>query len=93
MEGLAQLDSRTIIDLISEIETLKNIITPAVVSLKKARRQYLSVSDVMDMTGFKKAWVYNRKERIGFSDVDGSIVFRREDVEDFMNSNYFKAKN
>lgn len=87
------LDSNLLNTLISDIAIIKSLITPVVETVKKKEKPYLNVEDIMFMTGFKKAWVYNRKERIGFLDVDGSILFKKEDVDLFLTSHYFKAKS
>jgi len=57
---------------------------------KDAKKPYLTVAEVAELTGFSKGWVNEHKSDIGFSSIGSSLRFKRKDVDEFMEENYFK---
>jgi len=92
MEGVTIIETGKLNELIAGIETLKITTLTAIKELKESKKPYLNVAETMELTGFSKAWVNNNKAKIGFCSVEGSIRFKRSDVESFMNNRYFKSK-
>lgn len=46
----------------------------------------------MELTGFSSKWVNDNKHLIRFSTVGGCLRFKRTDVEQLIEENYFKAQ-
>jgi len=92
MEGVTIVETKALQSLIRQIESLQETVLRSLDELKELKKPYLNVAETMELTGFSKSWVNNNKAKIGFCSVDGSIRFKRADVEAFMNLNYFKSK-
>jgi len=92
MDGVTIIETKAIQDLIKKIESLQETVLRSLDELKDAKKPYLDIAEVMELTGFKRSWVNVNKSKIGFCSVEGSIRFKRSDVDAFMNLNYFKSK-
>jgi predicted DNA-binding transcriptional regulator AlpA len=92
MEGVSIVETRILERLISRIEALEAIVLSNVEELKQNKKPYLSTQELMELTGFGKTWVNDNKQLIGFTTVGGCLRFKRKDVEEYIESNYFKAK-
>jgi predicted DNA-binding transcriptional regulator AlpA len=92
MEGISLVETKTLQALIFSVEDMKMTVVSTLAELKEAKKPYLTAQDVMELTGFGKTWVNDNKQDIGFSMVGGCLRFKRKDVEEYMNQNYFKAK-
>jgi len=90
--GLVLVDKSVIIELIDQVKGLRDTVVSTAAELKDSKKPYLTAQELMEFTGFGKTWVNDNKQDIGFSIIGGCLRFKRKDVEDFMNSNYFKAK-
>lgn len=92
MEGVSIVETKVLEELISKIELLQKTVLLAMEELKQSKKPYLTTQELMEITSFGKTWVSDNKHLIGFSTVGGSLRFKRKDVEDFMDSHYFKTK-
>ena len=92
MPEVAIVDNQILNNLISEISGMKSFIEEMKAELKQKTKPYLTAQELMEITGFGKTWVNDNKHLIGFSSVGGCLRFKRKDVEEFMDQNYFKAK-
>lgn len=93
MEGVSIVETAVLKQLIDKIENLEGMVTSTLTELKESKKPYLSTEEVMLLTGFKKNWVLLNKAKIGFSKLGKDLIFKRTDVEEFINQNYFKLKN
>lgn len=78
--------------LIGSIEDLKLTVMSTISELRETKRPYLTTSDVVELTGFGPKWVQDNKAIIGFTMVGNHCRFKRSDVIEFMEQNYFKTK-
>lgn len=92
MNGVSIVETATLERLIDKVEELKSTVTDTLSQLADTKKPYLSAQEVMELTGFGKTWLNANKQDIGFSTVGGALRFKRKDVEEYMNQNYFKAK-
>ena len=92
MEGISLVETKTLQALIFSVEDMKMTVISTLAELKDTKKPYLTAQDVMELTGFGKTWVNDNKQDIGFSTVGGCLRFKRTDVEEYMNQNYFKSK-
>ena len=92
MEGVSLVETKALNALIGSVNTLQETVLNTIAELKEARKPYLTAQELMGLTGFGKTWVNDNKHLIGFTTVGGCLRFKRRDVEEFMEQNYFKAK-
>ena len=92
MDPVTFVDAVTLQNLISKIDLLSRQVNQIAKELKAAKKPYLTSAELMELTGFKKDWINDNKQDIGYSMVGGRLRFKREDVEEYMHRNYFKAK-
>lgn len=90
MEGVSLVETEVLNKLISRIDELEKKVIDALADLKDAKKRFLIVKEVSEITGFSKAWVNDNKADIGFATVGGGLRFRRDDVEEYMARYYFK---
>jgi len=86
------IDTNEYESLIVSIQDLKLTVMSTIAELKDARKVYLTTSEVAEFTGFGPKWVQDNKEKIGFSTVGNHCRFKRSDVIEYMEQNYFKSK-
>jgi hypothetical protein len=92
MKGISLVETKILQALIFSVEDMKMTVISTLAELKDTKKPYLTAQDVMELTGFGKTWVTENKQDIGFTTVGGCLRFKRKDVEEYMNQNYFKAK-
>lgn len=92
MPDVAIVDNQLLTNLIEKIDNMGSYVEELKSELSQKSKTYLDTQEVMELTGFKKTWVNENKHLIGFSSVGGCLRFKRKDVEEFMEQNYFKAK-
>lgn len=92
MEGVSLVETKVLQALIGSISELKDTVMSTVAELKDAKKPYLTANELMEMTGFGKTWVNDNKHIIGFSTIGGCLRFKRKDVVEFMEENYYKLK-
>lgn len=90
MEGVSIVETAVLKQLIDKIENLEHMVSSALNQLKDFQKPYLSAEDVREMTGFSKNWIQLNKNKIGFSKPGKELIFKRKDVEEFLEQNYFK---
>lgn len=93
MNGVSIIETATLERLINKLDNMESVFTSTIAQLKSTKKPYYTAQEVMEVTGFGKTWLNDNKQYIGFSNVGGCLRFKREDVEEFMNTNYFKAKS
>jgi predicted DNA-binding transcriptional regulator AlpA len=92
MEGLSIVETATLQALIGEVRDMRMVVVSALSELAASKKPYLTVQEVMELTGFSEVWVCNNKQHIGYSNIGRTIRFKRKDVEAYMEANYFKSK-
>ena len=92
MNGVSLIETETLQALIGSVEDLKLTVMSTIAELKDAKKPYLTGQDLQELTGFSKTWVNDNKQDIGYSIVGGCLRFKRSDVNEYMEKNYFKSK-
>lgn len=91
MQGVTIIETQTLQALISKIETLQDIVLSTISELKDSRKPYLNSQEVMQLLDRGHSWLNDNKDKIGYSKRTGTLLFKRTDVEAFIESDYFKA--
>jgi hypothetical protein len=89
MEGVTLIETKVLNRLISRIESLESSV---VQELNKYTKPYLSTKDVCEMLNKSENWVLLHKADLGCSKRTGSLLFKRRDVEDFIEEGYMKRR-
>ena len=92
MEGISIIETATLKDLIFQLQDLKQTVSVALSDLKEKSKPYITSQELMDLTGFGKTWVNDNKALIGFTTVGSHLRFKRKDVEEYIEKNYYKLK-
>lgn len=92
MEGVTILPTETLQNLISKIDMMSEQFNQVAQELKESKSPYMNSKQVMAITGNGKTWLNDNKHLIGFSKKNGQLTFKRSDVMEFMERNYYKAK-
>lgn len=90
MEGITIIETSVFQELISKIDSMRDILETLDQELKDTRKPYLTIQDVMQLTGFGIDWVNDHKGDIGYFNVGRSIRFKRKDVQEYMEGHSFK---
>lgn len=90
--GMTLVDSGLLQSLITQVRELQTTVLNTVAELKDTKKPYLSAQEVMELTGFGKTWLNDNKQHVGFTTIGGCLRFKRKDVEEFIETNYFKIK-
>lgn len=91
--GVTLIETEVLQALIGSVEELKMTVMETISELKDTKSPYMTAQELMEFTKFKKDWVNDNKQLIGYRLVSGQLRFKRSDVIDFMEQNYFKTKN
>ena len=92
MEGVSIIETAALQQLMESIEDLKHTVMSTIAELKQTKSPYMTAQELMEFTKFKKDWVNDNKQLIGYRMVSGQLRFKRSDVIEFMEQNYFKSK-
>jgi len=92
MEGITIIETAALQALMTKIEIMSDQFNQITQELKESKSPYMNSKQVMMITGKSKTWLNGNKHLIGFSKETGSLTFKRSDVLEFMEHNYFKAK-
>ncbi|SFS58685.1 helix-turn-helix domain-containing protein [Mucilaginibacter polytrichastri] len=93
MEGITIIETAIFNRLIDKVDALEEFVTKTATELSEAKNPYLKVKEAMKLTGFSKTWLMSNKEAIGYASVGGCLIFKRKDLEAYMEANYFKTKS
>lgn len=85
-----EVDKALMYDLISKIDYLTDRFKQLETEIKSHRKPYMTLKEVCEYTGCGKTWIYEHKDKIGFSKSGGKVKFKRVDVEIFMHDTYTK---
>jgi len=93
MNGVTIIETDKLNAIIANMERMVAYVRDAAQETKLGKKAYLSLSETAEFTGYSVKWVRNNKDEIGCSKVGGDYRFKRTDVIEFMEQNYFKAQN
>lgn len=92
MEGVSIVSTEILSSLISKIDMMGAQVEQITEELKQTKKPYLTAQEVMDITGFSRDWVTDHKHDIGCSTKGGKLIFKRKDLEAFIEEDYYKSK-
>lgn len=92
INGLSLVETKALQDLIDEVTHLKSTVLETISELKSTKKPYLTINEVVDFTGLSRSSIHKFRDEIGHTTSGGCVRFKRKDVEEFMEENYFKAK-
>jgi hypothetical protein len=79
--------------LLARIENMEKLFLETVKDFKdKSNERWLTIFEVAELTGFSRAWVYHRKDYIGFFQEGKDLRFWKQDVIKFMNLRSIEPK-
>lgn len=93
MEGITIIETHVLQQLIAKIDTMSDQFNQITQELKEPKSPYMNSKQVMAITGNGKTWLNENKHLIGFSKTNGQLTFKRSDVMEFIEQNYFKKSN
>lgn len=91
--GMALVAEQLIVDLVNKIDATSRRVEELAAELKDSRKPYLTAIEVQELTGFGKSWLNDNKQDIGFTTIGGCLRFKRKDVEEYIEANYYKVKS
>jgi excisionase family DNA binding protein len=93
MEGVSIVPTETLQALIGSVEKMELIVVSTLAQLKEFEtKKWMTINEVAEFTGLSRSAVNTNRVAIGFTDSGNCIRFKRSDVEEFMEQNYFKSK-
>jgi len=92
MDAVSIVNSELLNNLISKIDIMGAHVEQITEELKQTKKPYLTAQEVMEITGFSRDWVTDHKHDIGCSTKGGKLIFKRKDLEAFIDEDYYKAK-
>jgi prophage antirepressor-like protein len=88
MEGVSLVETKALNTLINRLESLENKVVEAV---SKYNKPYLTTKDVCEMLNKSENWVLLHKHDLGSSKRTGTLLFKRKDVEEYIEEGYYKS--
>lgn len=88
-----QLDNILLHQLITKIEKVTKAVESMEAELKLKTKPYMTLQEVIEMTGYGKTWVADHKSELGGRKVGGGLRFKRETVLEFMDQYEIKTKS
>lgn len=76
--------------IFASVSKLESRVTEMYSELKESKKQFLSVSEACEYLGKASTWVYQNKANIGFSKIGNDILFKRSDLDDYIERSYYK---
>jgi hypothetical protein len=92
MEGVSIVSTEILTSLISKIDMMGAHIEQVTEELKQTKKPYLTAQEVMEITGFSRDWITDHKHDIGCSTKGGKLIFKRKDLDAFIEEDYYKSK-
>lgn len=76
--------------IFASVTSLDSKVTALYSELKESKKQFLSVAEACEYLGKASTWVYQHKADIGFSKIGNDILFKRTDLDDYIERSYYK---
>jgi len=81
------IETRAFMMILDELRDIKEKVVNAV---ENANKPYLTTKEVMAMLGKSENWVLQHKDALGHSKSSGTLLFKRKDIDAYIESGYFK---
>ena len=89
MEGVTVIDTTTFAKLIDSIEELRSKVLR---QMEEQTDPYLTTKEVQKMLKKSENWVLLHKEELGFSKRTGTLLFKRKDIVEYINEDYYNRR-
>lgn len=89
MDGVSLVETKVLNMLIDRIESLESSV---IEQIERHTKPYLTTKDVCDMLNKSENWVLLHKNELGSSKRSGTLLFKRKDVEEYIEEGYFRIK-
>ena len=90
MEGVSIVPTTLLQDLIYKVEDLHKQVCQMNAERKEQSAPYLTTAQVCKYLNKSRNWVMTHKNHLGCSKRAGTLLFKRADIDEFINSDYFK---
>lgn len=87
MNGVTIIETEAFKNMIDKLEVLAELVNTLTAQNIKP---YLSTKDVCDMLGKSENWVLLHKEELGFIKRSGTLLFKRKDIDSWIEEGYVK---
>jgi len=77
---------------LNEVKDLRVEVRKALELLTASQSKYMTTSEVMEYLKKSENWVLLNKHKLGCSKSAGTLLFKRTDIDEFINQDYFKTK-
>ena len=91
MDPVTILDTATLQKILSKIDAMSEHFEKSIRELKQTT-SWMTINEVVEYTRLSRTAVNANRDKIGCTNAGNCIRFKRSDVDDFMEQNYFKAK-
>lgn len=90
MEGVTLIQTEQYNALINKIEALHDAVISMGDQLLGATSKWMTTKQVQDHLSKSENWVLQHKHHIGCTKSAGTLLFKRTDVEEFLEADYFR---
>ena len=87
MEGVSLVETSVLTQLIYKIESLESTVKN---EINKNFKPYLTTKEVCELLNKSENWVLLHQSDLGSSKRTGTLLFKRKDIEEFIDEGYFK---
>lgn len=92
MEGVSIVPTELLNKLFNKLEDIHQRVTQIDQERKEASATYLTTAQLMKYMNKSRNWIMTHKHQLGCSKSAGTLLFKRADVDAFIESDYFKKK-
>lgn len=90
MDGVSIVSTELLQKLIVKIEDLHEKVSQMDKQNKELSAAYLTTAQTCKYMNMSRSWVVRNKHNLGCSKKSGTLLFKRADIDEFINSDYFK---
>lgn len=84
------IETEKLEQIFASVNQLQSTITEMYSELKESKKPFFSVAEACEYLGKASTWVYQNKANIGFSKLGNDILFKRSDLDDYIERSYYK---
>lgn len=90
MEGVSIVPTGLLESLISKVENLHEMVRKMDQERKEGTATYLTTTQTCKYLNKSRTWVMANKHNPGCSKRAGTLLFKRTDIDEYINSDYFE---
>lgn len=90
MEGVSIVETKTLQALIFKVEELQERVMLTLEQMGEAKKPFLTLKEAGVLLNKSEKWMHINKHEIGCSKTGGDWLFRRKDIEKYIEQSYFK---